>query len=191
MAGRAEHSRLAGKADALLVFPSQTENTNKTLYEEKRPLCWLLLQMGDVRVLGSRRKGKAMCIVEITDSGTSFSVNSKVLCFIGVSSMQTEKGARLHTEAGPGATRAQPSHPGPRRPAVGSSSLCWHNSRGGGEPSPCTHCPQSLHCPAAAPWGCTGWSSASAAFPEDTGWDAGCSSVRITLRGLLSSVFQG
>lgn len=58
--------------------------------------------MDDISILGSRRKGKAVWMVEITDSRMNFFVNSEALSFLGVSSMQTGNRVRLHTEARPG-----------------------------------------------------------------------------------------
>lgn len=57
--------------------------------------------MDDMSVLVSRRNGKAVWMVEITDSRMNFFVNSKALSFLGLSSMQTGNRVRPHTEARP------------------------------------------------------------------------------------------
>ena len=48
---------------------------------KKKSLSWIFLQMDDVSILASRRKGKALWRVEILDSRMNIVVNSSILLY--------------------------------------------------------------------------------------------------------------
>lgn len=152
--------------------------------------------MDDISILGSRRNGKAVWMVEITDSRMNFFVNSKALSFLGLSSLQTGNRVQLHTGARPGGRRA--------------------HVRGGGPPWTPHSCCQELlpfaaqlsrwwvaNSPAAVPWG-AGTRHPSkhqvkapgeqmdgiAVLPEDA-QGVGRSSTCIAQRGLFCFCFPG
>lgn len=87
-----------------------------------------------------------MWIVEKMNSRMNFF--SKALCFIDISSMQTENRARLHTEArpeGPSAEQADATQV-PTVLLLGVMALHSHNCRGGGvETDQCPQNPSLLH----------------------------------------------